>query len=121
MAPRCALWPSRQARANGAESSSLAVPGGGRVHPFFCPGVFSVPSAEGEPMSESADPLVIHKSSPVPWLLLVLVLGVAGAGGYVLFQRGQAADAELASANARAKDLQHKLEGDEAQNGKLTE
>lgn len=65
--------------------------------------------------------------SPMPWVLLVLTLGGAGAGGYWLFQdnqkaRTQAGDAvsKLAVADATQKELAGKVEKLEAEKVELS-
>ena len=58
--------------------------------------------------SEADAVLVIHRASPLPWLL-VLLLGVGGgAAVYWLYGRMQAQDADLAAAHAREAQLKEK-------------
>lgn len=55
--------------------------------------------------------MVVVKSSPLPWLLVVLLLAGAGVGYWLLDQKLQAAQADAQTAHSRVAEAQQKADG----------
>ena len=55
-------------------------------------------------MPDNQDEFYVHRPSKMPWLLLMLVLCAAGAGGYFGFRELQSKDASLAIAMKNSED-----------------
>src|SRR5215469_4136694 len=72
-------------------------------------------------MGDNQDDFYVQRSSKTPWLLLILVLCAAGAGGYFGFHELQSKDASLAIAMKNSEDATGKARAAELARKSLEE